>query len=487
MAVVNAQKVHATLENISLTKLKKYKITLLVKDGMKVDPLPSMGVKTINVQYNKQYTKDLPNLVNYLEGEKFSSYFDVKSSSINVDNKVKIKFKEIKEGKRNQTPTKVQERGTTVVFNHILTNKKNVLFNTVKELEDDTDLMIKLKDTFTNPKYGGSKKYENNVHDWLVTYYEQQEKFLKEYAPSKWQPFQYNGMSFVKFFEKYIKNFQTYDGTMIKKYTEWNPSDIWAAYDLPGMQKDIKDAFVLDMKQPKKSPPKVKKLNNLLIQMMIDERLVGISLKKIENPSRSHLDLFNVNPKSMKLSAVVNYKWRDLDFVIKNIAEDTKVTTYIKYKNTHEMNINLGDKKKFGNLSFNTQIKDASAQGGQAPVEQVVSLLRSKGSSKDFVNDHNQFPHDIEKYWEGEKKWKQQYEFVKSKTTGLITWSDFDKYITKLYKDKKPQIAASKLMQVSFYNDAFKNYPNDEDFWISLLHLGMKVGNRFAPHAKISD
>ena len=45
----------------------------------------------------------------------------------------------------------------------------------------------------------------------------------------------------------------------------------------------------------------------------------------------------------------------------------------------------------------------------------------------------------------------------------------------------------TKLMQIDFYYDAFKNYPNDQEFWISLLHLGMKVGKRFAPHAKISD
>ena len=44
-------------------------------------------------------------------------------------------------------------------------------------------------------------------------------------------------------------------------------------------------------------------------------------------------------------------------------------------------------------------------------------------------------------------------------------------------------------MQIDFYYDAFTNYTSDQalaDFWIALLHLGMKVGDRFAPHAKIS-
>ena len=44
-------------------------------------------------------------------------------------------------------------------------------------------------------------------------------------------------------------------------------------------------------------------------------------------------------------------------------------------------------------------------------------------------------------------------------------------------------------MQIHFYYDAIKNHTSDQDyadFWINLLHLGMKVGVKFAPHAKIS-
>ena len=258
------------------------------------------------------------------------------------------------------------------------------------------------------------------------------------------------------------------------------------------MKKEIKDAFLIDLKD-KKSPPRVSKLNALLINKMNDGELVGISLKKIDKPQNSHIELINITPKSMKVSAVVNYKFNDLKFDVKNIAKNTLVTTYIKFKNSHDMNINLGNKKKFGNLSFNTQIKDSSAQGGQAPVEQVVSLLHSQGSAKGFVNDHTKYPHEIKDskkkdgFWDELDTWKERYNFVKGKTSGLISWIDFKKYIDNLYQIDQPQIAVTKLMQVHFYYDAFKNYPNEEEFWISLLHLGMKVGSRFAPHAKISD
>ena len=52
-------------------------------------------------------------------------------------------------------------------------------------------------------------------------------------------------------------------------------------------------------------------------------------------------------------------------------------------------------------------------------------------------------------------------------------------------KDKK-FIAQSKLMQLHFFHDALKNYSNKSEFWTDLFYLGMKVGDRFAPHAKIS-
>ena len=41
-------------------------------------------------------------------------------------------------------------------------------------------------------------------------------------------------------------------------------------------------------------------------------------------------------------------------------------------------------------------------------------------------------------------------------------------------------------MQLHFFYDAIDNYGRDVEFWTDLLYLGMKVGKRFAPHAKIS-
>ena len=193
----------------------------------------------------------------------------------------------------------------------------------------------------------------------------------------------------------------------------------------------------------------------------------------------------------MKLSEVVELESKDIDLQLDNIVQQEKVTTYIKYAATHTMNITLGDKKKFGNLSFNTQIKGAAAQGGQAPVKDVLKLLHEKGSSKKFNNDNKSYPQKLSDYQKNMDSWKNRYMEVKNKTgsESWPSWEDFKKYIGDLYRDKKSPIAVSKLMQIDFYYDVLKNYTSNQDyadFWIALLHLGMKVGEKFAPHAKIS-
>jgi len=223
---------------------------------------------------------------------------------------------------------------------------------------------------------------------------------------------------------------------------------------------------------------------------MAESKLVGISLKKIEGDD-AHIEEMNMDEQSKKLTKVLELNMSDIELQLDNIVQQEKVTTYIKFARTHTMNINLGDKKKPGNLSFNTQIKGTAAQGGQAPVALVEKLLTSKGSSNEFTNSHTKYPKKVDTFWEKSDKWKEKYEFVKQKSnsTSWESWKEFESYITDFYKDKKPQLAMTKLMQIDFYYDAFKNYPQSQDladFWIALLHLGMKVGDRFAPHAKIS-
>jgi len=394
---------------------------------------------------------------------------------------------------RKQTPTQYQEKGTTDVFNNVL--ERNKRYNSIADMRKDTDLMKDIRDTFsgkTAKKNVGD--HTDKVDDWMNTFFNQQDLFfMQKYAPSKWSKFEYHGQDWVQFWSDFIKKTKTQSGQAVGNYTTWNPSDIWAVYD----KKKVNDAIDENFKKDQ-GDPKLSKVNNFLINLMSESKLVGISLKKIEGTG-AHIEEMNIDPKSMRLSRVIELKESEIDLQLDNIVNGEKVTTYIKFAKTHTMNINLNDKKKPGNLSFNTQISGSAAQGGQAPVKLVEDLLKRNNSKTKFVNDWHKYPIDADSkdkksgFWDQKEMWKDKYEFLRSK--GNSSWpkwegsKGFYEYITDFYKNEKPQLAITKLMQITFFYDAYKNYPKRQDFadfCINLLHLGMKVGDRFAPHAKIS-
>ena len=447
-------------------------------------PPKSFQARTVNFEYLPKDKKELSEFTGWLEYILESPTTFNKSTLklvVGKGSKITINFKEKKDPKeaRKQTPTKIQEKGTTDVFNRVLDEDEQ--YNSVEDMYKDKKLMDKLRETFT-------KTHADKIDDWMKTYFSQQDLFfMKKFAPSNWSTFEYHKQDFVHFWQDFIKKVKD-KKKPVGDYTTWNPSDIWAVKNKSAVNKAIDDAFGADHDDPQLST-----VNNLLRTLMDEKnpQLVGISLKKIEKEG-AHMELINIDKRSMKLAEVIQLKMSDIELQLDNIVQQEKVTTYIKFAGTHTMNINLGDKKKPGNLSFNTQIKGTAAQGGQAPVAQVLKLLHAKGSSNEFKNDHGQYPKKVDAFWDAAKDWEKKYEFVKQKgrCTSWDSWNSFQNYITDFYKNKKPQLAVSKLMQIDFYYDAFSNYSSAKDFsdfYISLLHLGMKVGDRFAPHAKISE
>ena len=460
-------------------------------------PAKSFQARTVNFEYLLKDEKDLSNFSQWIDYVfQSNSTFNKATLKLVIEKKgstkITVNFIEKKDPQesRKQTPTQYQEKGTTDVFNNVLDRNKQYV--SIEAMRKDATLMRDLRDTFsgkTAKKNVGN--HTDKIDDWMNTFFNQQDLFfMAKYAPSVWSRFEYHKEDWVTFFSKFIKKVK--EGKKpVGDYTTWNPSDIWAVYDKTKVNLAIDKAFANDVGDPQLST-----LNNLLITLMKESKLVGISLKKIEGGGpKPHIEEMNISPESMKLAEVVQLNMSDIDLQLDNIVQQEKVTTYIKFAQTHTMNINLGDKKKPGNLSFNTQIKGTAAQGGQAPVDQVLKLLHAKGSSTEFKNDHNKYPkvdeNNRDGFLDNENDWKKKYEFVKLKAKGLSWphWDGFKDYVLDFYQDKKPQLAMTKLMQIDFYYDALNNYhtPKDyADFWIALLHLGMKVGDRFAPHAKIS-
>ena len=496
MAVVNPQLVSRdmTWKRLNAAEQRKLKAGYgrlwEVMAAGNVVPLKTQGARTVNFEYLPKDQKELSLFAGWLkESLGVPTSFNKATLKLIVEkpgSKVTVNFKEKKDPQesRKQTPTQYQEKGTTDVFNRVLDEDER--YGSIEAMRKDKKLMDDLRDTFsgkTAKKNVGD--HRDKIDDWMNTFFNQQDLFfIQKYSPSVWSKFEYHKKDWVTFWSDFIKKVKTHDGSKVGDYTTWNPSDIWAVKNKKTVNDAIDKAFKVDKKDPKLST-----LNNLLIRLMVDKELVGISLKKIEG-SGAHMKEMNLDPKSMKLSEVLELKMSDIELQLDNIVQQEKVTTYIKFAQTHTMNINLNDKKKFGNLSFNTQIKGTAAQGGQAPVEQVLKLLKAQGSSKEFSNSHSNYPREIDK--KNEKAWEKKYNYVKKQTknSSWPDWDEFKEYINDFNKDKKPQLAITKLMQIDFYYDALNNYTSTQDyadFWIALLHLGMKVGERFAPHAKISE
>lgn len=366
-------------------------------------------------------------------------------------------------------PTAIQEKGTTFILNQVL--KKNKNFKKEEDILSDKDTADGLRKIF--------KGYENRLTDWIHSYYEQQKEFLKKFSNSKWDEFKYGGDDFVTFFSKQIKNVaRSFDPTKpVGNYTTWNPSDIWAVYDMNNVKKEIERNLT-----PKTQ--NLVELNNLLIKLFEERRLVGLSLKKIAENKTAKLKFVNIDSSTMKFADIENYNMNDLKFNFSNIFIGEKVTTYIKYGRSNDYTLNIT--KAGNNLSFNTAIRSTpAAQGGQTPIKMLIELLNRKGRSS-FKNDHKSYPSNAADFIRRYDEFETMYKELKKVDTTIPSFSEFKDVITLLYSDGKSNLAILKLMTLHFFSDALKNNLRNPEFWTDLLYYGMKVGNRFAPHAKIS-
>ena len=404
-----------------------------------------------------------------------------------TSSKVEVRLREftIKGG---VIPTEIQETGTTIILNAVL--RKNIPFPTADSILEHDLTKKGLERVFGT--------YKDRLKDWTHTYFEQQRSILdiNKFADSSWDEFVYGDKSFTKFFSDMIKDAKRSDGTKVEKYTEWNPSDIWAAHRLKSMQDDIE-------KEMKGGANVISKLNNLLRGYFDRNELIGLSLKKIGDKGEAHVAFYNNNVNDLQLKIIEEYGFNDLIFDLNNIVEPEVGTVYIHYGSDRKFSISAS-RTSSGTLALTAKIKGASAQAGQAIIAMVVDLLKKKLNGKKTM-----FDKDIKKSklypptwkdWEDDKvssdtfkDYKMMYNSLKSHFKKPPEFAEFiDKILYSTYK-KDSRNAIIKLVQIRFFYDVF-NMKNDTDikeFWQDLLYLAMKVdrNNRFefAPFAKISD
>ena len=393
----------------------------------------------------------------------------------------------------SNAPTAVFENGSTFILEMVL--NKNKKFDSVADIELDKDTYPTLLRLFD--------KYEGSLSKWLHTYFEQQRLMFKKYQSPNWHTFEYGDDDFVKFFSNYIKEYGVYSdfeaGKKLAKYTEWNPSDIYAVKNKTGVQKGLDKIFKI---KSKNKGAHLGRLNAYLIRLLNNKQLVGISLKQIGDNTEAVLKERNTE-KTFKDPNIENKNFtiNDIRFEIDNIHINQTISTYIKFGRSFGITLSSST-SNYGNISYMTSITGASAQGGNAPVAFVNDLLREKRPKCKYKNDNTEYPrteqefikpklfpkvkytqddfetwfNDVKKHFKKPDKYSRNYE-------------DFYLYISGLYqKSSAGAIAAqSKLMALHFFYESLGTYAKDEEFWLRMLYLGMKVGDRFAAHAKIYE
>ena len=393
----------------------------------------------------------------------------------------------------SNAPTAVFENGSTFILEMVL--NKNKKFKSVADIELDDDTYPTLLRLFGN--------YSGSLSRWLHTYFEQQRLMFEKYQSPNWHTFEYGDDDFVKFFSKYIKDYGVYSdfeaGKKLAKYTEWNPSDIYAVKNKSGVQKGLDKIFKI---KSKNKGAHLGRLNAYLIRLLENKQLVGISLKQISDNTEAVLKERNTD-KNFKDPNIEdkNFTINDIRFEIDNIHINQTISTYIKFGRSFGITLSSST-SNYGNISYMTSITGASAQGGNAPVAFVNDLLREKNPKCKFKNDNTEYPRTIQEFMKPELSPKVKYthddfetwfndvkKYFKKPDKHSKDYDAFYLYISGLYqKSSAGAIAAqSKLMALHFFYESLGTYAKDKEFWLRILYLGMKVGDRFAAHAKIYE
>ena len=393
-------------------------------------------------------------------------------------NKKRLRFIKQKKGS-GRIKTAIQEKGTTIIFENVLNG----------DADFKTHLDIMKHDKTRKELLKCFKGYEHLLDNWVWTFFQQQEQFIKEYKKKSWSTFEYgkDKMDFVTFFSTEILPKVSRSGggkADAGKYTGWSPSDIWAVRNKSDVQKRLKDAI------DDPTPQSLLEINTILVELMEKNPpdLVGISLKMVRWKDYATIRLFNVDksPILRKLKSFIpleQYTMKDIKFEPDNIINLKSVTTYIRYKSDKYY---IGITRSGNNISFGTQVKGAAAQGGQTPIDMVVDMLKNPPN---FKKNESFYPQDRKKFNAKKDTYKPMWELVSKncKTQSKITWEEWVTEMNVLYVDD-PRDAKVTLMQLTFWYDAINKFGKDAEFWTDMLYFGMKITikGQFAPHAKIS-
>ena len=304
-------------------------------------------------------------------------------------------------------------------------------------------------------------------------------------------------------------SFMTYITGIVKqnfgfsKKDNWNPADIWGVTVAPSKVKQTIERAVFGSKDSQT----IEQLNSTLRGMWNAGIVYGISLKKVSGKTA---DWEEYNLEQMTLEEKSNYMYDNIDITCQlneGMSTDSIVMCTDAKSKGYKFQIRQNS-KGMSNLKFeSTKIGSAKARGGKAAVEQVVALLADKqnlgSSGSTFVNEHAEYPQTEQEFIDAKgnnatgkccftlRQWKMMFSRVKRAgvKTEVSTQDIFAQNIHLLYQ-AEPSIALSKLMQLTFLDNALKikNTKGEEaytELWTDMVFLSIKKGDNFGPFGKL--
>ena len=454
----------------------------LNKIGRTVLSDSAMVGKGVELFFEKKFTlaqeKTLKNNVTKILDENFSGSYELGKLEYDAGESI-LMIKIADSGAPPKIPTDIQEAGSAFVLTQVL--KKNKKFTSGADILNDADTRGGLDKIF-------SGNYNDGLKEWTHSYFEHQEAFFKKFQPSQWDIFEHGGQDFMKFIKEQCQIVKevTASGKLqdVGKYETWNPADIWAVKDKGKVKSEIDRAIQED------GTATLKELNNVLLKMLKEDRLIGLSLKKIDPKESASFVYVNKDPKKIEFAKVEEIKMSDISFEIK-----TEKTTdgmsqggYCLF-GKYTINIIRTPTSGFSNLKFESVVKGSGGRGGAAPVAMVGKLLKGRNPSATFVNDNNKYPKTKDEFLNDRRDYEKMYKSLNGVIKGTKTYKEFKDRIISMYESKNSKsrgVAQSKLMQLHFFSDALAKKKNEPEFWTDMLYLSLKVGKRFAPHGKLA-
>lgn len=440
--------------------------------------------KVIEVQLKEEVTRqslevNIKGYANLLSDEGFPATFDTKTTSkyeINIGN-FKIRFLKPKNIQKD-LPTEIQERGAVFVFNQSL--KEGVNFREWKDILDNKETREGLEDIF--------KSWGEVPDQWVNSYFKQQQKLFKVIGRSGWDKIEYNESKSVMSEIRELIKTVTIDSKNVK-YENWNPSDIWIVKDKNAVLKELRGSVINS-----NNSQTLKEVNDKLLQLIKEKRLIGVSLKKIPD-SREKARFIYVNYSSRKT----------ITFNLQKYDKNTKIELNLKLNSKNDLMVesamikidkyslqiksNSGSSRDSG-LKFESGLPGSGGRGGKAPLDYVSSLMKDYRIGR-LLNDWKKFPSTEEEFSKNTSL-KRIFNKLKANPNidlGVNNYKDFYDSMITLYREedeKWHKVARTKIMEMVFIYQTTKLNSNQyNEFWKDLIYLSIKEGPKFAPHGKL--